>query len=177
MSLRRISEIQQLPVMDIESGEILGEVVSWTIQPTAGKIAAFILERPRLWKKAQVIVPPDIIEYGPRMVVVKNIEAVVEPDEIVGLPELLTRPIAVVGFLALTESGKILGRVTDFVFEIISSTIQQYYVQPPGGLDSWRGEYILPAGKLIRIEKDHLVFPDDVLIQSQLIVEPGAQMS
>jgi uncharacterized protein YrrD len=171
MNLRRITDIHQLPVLDLETGDMLGEVVSWIINPLQQKLAAFTLTNFGVWQKMKVIVPIDIVEYAPKMIVVQSQSAVIVPDEIAGLLELIDSRMELTGFRAETENGKLLGTVSDFVFDVIGSTIQQYYIQPSTILRTIKSDWILPANRVIRIEKNRLVFPDDILI----VTEPATQ--
>lgn len=175
MNLRRITDIHQLPVLDLETGEMLGEVVSWVVSPAQQKLAAFTLTKFGTWQKMKVVVPADIVEYAPKMIVVQSQAAVVAPDEIAGLAEFLKNRMELTGFRAETETGKLLGTVSDFVFDIIGSTIQQYYIQPPTILGRLASDWILPASRVVRIEKNRLVFPDDILTVIKLAAQQQTQ--
>lgn len=175
MNLRRITDIHQLPVLDLETGEMLGEIVSWIVNPASQKLAAFTLTKFGAWQKMKVVVPVDIVEYAPKMIVVQSRDAVITPDEIAGLVELLNNRMELTGFRAETETGKLLGTVSDFVFDVISSTIQQYYIQPPTVLGALTSDWILPANRVLRIEKNRLVFPDDILTVTKLAAQHQTQ--
>jgi len=175
MSLRRVSDIYQLPVLDLETGEMLGQILSWVVTPLQQRVVAFLLTKPTLWHKAKVLVPADIVEYDPKMIVVRNYECVIQPSEVVGLPELLDERMEITGFRAETETGKLLGTVTDFVFETVGSTIQQYCVKPPTLMGALQSEWILPAGKVVKIEKHRLVFADNILSATKLAARQQTQ--
>jgi len=177
MNLRRISEVHHLPVLDLETGDMLGEIVSWIVSPTHNKILAYILTRQSFWKKASVIVPADILEYAPKMVVVRDKESIIDPQEIVGLIELMGDSWEVVGFQAVTETGKVLGRVADLVFETISSSVYQYQIEPVALVGGWQDSLTIPANRVIRIEKNRLIFPDDILANVKLTAQPQTQTS
>jgi uncharacterized protein YrrD len=175
MNLRRISDIHYTPVLDLETGEMLGQVVDWAVFPAQQKIAAYILSQPTLWRKAQVVVPADIIEYGPRMIVVRDSQSVIAADEIVGLPGSLQAKVNLLNFRAETESGKLLGTIADFTIEITGATIYQYYVNPPMLTGMIQGEWILPASKVIRIDQQRVIFPDSVLAGMKLAAQQQTQ--
>ncbi len=175
MNLRRITDIHQLPVLDLETGEMLGEIVSWVVSPIQQKLVAFTLTKFGAWQKMKVVVPSDIVEYAPKMIVVQSQTAVIAPDEIAGLTELLDNRMELTGFRAETETGKLLGVVSDFVFDTIGSTIQQYYVQSPTILGTLNSDWVLPANRILRIEKNRLVFPDDILTVTKPAVQQQTQ--
>ncbi len=175
MNLRQITDIHQLPVLDLETGEMLGEVVSWLINPVQQKLVAFTLTKFGAWQKMKVVVPSDIVEYAPKMIVVQTQSAIITPDEIAGLLELIDNRMELTGFRAETENGKLIGTVSDFVFDVIGSTIQQYYIQPPTVLGALSSDWILPADRVTRIEKNRLVFPDDILMVTRPVTQHQTQ--
>lgn len=168
MSLRRISDIHQMPVLDLETGEILGQVLRWVVSPQQQRVMAYVLAQPTLWKKAQIVVPNDIVEYGPRMIVVRDNQSVITPSEVVGLPDLIQSECSVTGFKAETESGQPLGTIVDFVIDVVSSRIQQYYIKPQTLTGMLQGDWIMPAGKVVRIEGRKLIFPDNIVAGTKI---------
>lgn len=162
VNLRQISAIKNMPVLDLETGVVLGRVVSWVVHPRDQRIAAFLLDKTFPFQKWPVIVPADIAEYGPRMIIARSREVIIVSQEVVGLPELIKQKTTFTGFGAETISGKILGRVSDLAFDTITSRIQKYHIRPHGLASAVRNELILPANKVIKIQKKHLIFPDDI---------------
>ena len=162
MGLRQISDIHQIPVLDLETGDILGQAVDWVVDPAHQKIAAYVLSPGTLWHKTEVIVPVDIVEYGPKMIIVRDQQAVITPDEIVGLPELLRNKVRLRGAKVESESGKNLGVVEDFTIEIIGSTIQQYYIQSATLIGGLANTWVVSADKVIRVEQHKIILPDTI---------------
>ncbi len=169
MNLRHITDVHQQPVLDLETGEMLGHVSSWVINPASQKVVAFTLTKLRGWQGTRVVVPADIVEYAPEMIVVQSQNAVIVPDEVAGLAELLDKHLELIGFRAETESGKLLGVVSDVVFDTIASTIWQYYIQSLSIVGTMTGNLILSANRVLRIEKRRIVFPDDILVVTTVV--------
>lgn len=175
MSLgRRISEIEHLPVLDLESGELLGQIVGWVVNPTSQRLAAFVLQKSGLWQRARVIVPADIVEYGPKMVVVRDPSVVIDPAEVAGLPPLIAANMGLVGWAAEAEAGETLGQVSDFVFDTISSRLQQYAVRPSSVVGGFM-ERLIPATQVVRIDNRRIIFADKALKTKQAVAHHQAQ--
>lgn len=171
MSLQHISDIHEMPVLDLETGEILGQVLKWIVRPDQQKLVAYVLMPPTLWRKARVVSPTDIVEYGPKMIVVRDQRALIAPDEIMGLSELIQADSSMTGFRAETESGKLLGTVIDFVIDIVTAKIQQYHIKPQMLTETLQGDWVLPAGKVIKIENRKIIFPDNILVGIKFAVQ------
>lgn len=176
MDLKQISTIGDMPVLDLETGSVLGRVVNWVVHPKDQRLAALLLDRSFLFQKWPVIVPADIAEYAPRMIVARDKEVVIAAQEVVGLPELINRKLSLTGFRAETDKGKVLGTVSDFVFDTITSRIQKYHIQPNRLTGGLHGGLILPASKVVGIKKRRLVFADDVTASRATIREERAQI-
>ncbi|RLC37695.1 hypothetical protein DRH29_01235 [candidate division Kazan bacterium] len=163
MSLRQISTIQNMPILDLETGEVLGRVVNWVIKTKEQRLAAFLLDKTSPFKSPQVIVPADIIEYGPNMIVARDRASIVSPKEIVGLPELISKKYVLVGFKAETENGTKLGHIEDFTFDTISSEVRTYYIGPGGAVGIFGNSRIIPSEQVIRIQSGKVIFTNDVI--------------
>lgn len=162
MSLRQISTIRNMPVLDLETGEVLGRVVSWVVKEKEQRLAAFLLNLPGPFKSALIIVPTDIVEYGPDMIVARDKDSIISPDDIVGLPELIAKKFVIIKFKAETKDGTKLGIIDDFVFDTINSEIKTYYISPSGITSLTGHDKIVPASQVIQIQPNKVVFLDEI---------------
>jgi len=159
--LKPISEVMGARLVDLDQGQTLGEVVNWVINPDEKKISALIVKPAGLFAKTLAIIPIDIIEYGPKIVVVRNQNALVPPAEVVHLPKLMRRAHRVIGNPVVTSSGKQLGNVEDILFETCDATLQKIYVRP-GILGLFnQPDLIIGADKIVAIENKRIVVTDD----------------
>ncbi len=166
-----------MPVLDLETGTVLGRVVSWVVSPRDQRIAALLLDRTFPLQKWPVIVPADIAEYGPRMIIARSQGVVIASQEVVGLPELIKQKITFTGFQAETTSGKVLGKINDLIFDTTTSRIQKYYVRPHGFAGAIRNELILAANKVLNIQKHRLIFSDDVASPESVPARKSTQIT
>ncbi|MFH0905604.1 MAG: PRC-barrel domain-containing protein [bacterium] len=162
MNLRQISTVHDMPVLDLETGEVLGRVVSWAVNSKEQRVAAFLLNKTSFFRTWPVVVPADIVEYGPHMVVARDRNSIIAPREVVGLPELIAAKNTLIDFRAETESGETLGTVKDFLFDTIGSRIQKYYIGPVLPLGQPHHELVVPASQVISIEGGKIIFADSV---------------
>jgi len=148
-------------LVDLDNSQVLGEVTNWVIDPDKKQISALMVKPAGMLARLRAVSTADIVEYGPKIVVVKNASVLVDPNEIVHLPPLLRRKQHVIGSPVITASGKKLGGVEDVLFETTDSSIQKIYVQP-GILGMFnQPDLIIPIDKVIAIESKKIVVTDD----------------
>ncbi|MFH0912148.1 MAG: PRC-barrel domain-containing protein [Patescibacteria group bacterium] len=159
--LKPISEVMGSRVVDLDNSQTLGEVINWVINPDKKQISALLVKPNRPFARSLAIVPIDIVEYGPKIVVVRNDGALVAPKEILHLPKLMRKKHRVLGNPVVTQAGKKLGSVDDLLFETIDASIQKIYVCP-GLLGIFnQPDLILGVDKIIAIESNRIVVQDD----------------
>ena len=159
--LKPITEIMHARLVDLDKSQTLGVVVNWAIDPDKKQISALMVKPAGFLTRLHAIATSDIVEYGPKIVVIKNSDVLVPPQEIVLLPSLLKRHQHIIGNPVVTTSGKKLGNVEDILFETADSSIQKIYVQPGilGMLN--RPDLIIPADKIITITSKKIIVTDD----------------
>lgn len=159
--LKAITEIGNSRVIDFDNNRTLGTVSNWVINPEERKISALLIKRAGFLKPILAISTVDIIEYGPKLVIVKNESSLVEPTEVVSLPKLIRHRHRVLGNPVFTQSNKYLGKVSEILFETIDSTIQRIYVEPSflGALK--QPDLIISADKITEITPKKIVVQND----------------
>jgi uncharacterized protein YrrD len=136
----------------LETGGALGRISGLVTDPSGKRILAFVLRMPTLFAAAQIISPIDIIEYAPQVVIVRSREALLKPEEIAQVKDLLKRKINPLNKPVITPKGKRLGVVADLVIEEGGAQIIKYYLKP--GLLSFFAAYdlILPAENVLKVD-------------------------
>jgi uncharacterized protein YrrD len=160
--LKAISEVVGSKLVDLDKSQTIGEIVNWVINPTDRRLSALIIRRAGVFAKTTVVTTTDIIEYGPQMVVVKSQAAVIPPEEVRGLPQLIKSRHRIMGEKVETKSGKNIGRVEDVLFETIDSSLQKFYIKPTLLGLMTRPDIIIGIDKVIKIEPRRIVVSDDV---------------
>lgn len=164
--LRRISQIKDLPIFDLETSGHLGVVDSWKVNPTDQKLLAFCIKKGAWLTRPQFLATTDIVEYDDKMIVVRNQTCITPASEILELNKNKAA-CEIVGCRALTQSGQSLGRVTDFAFEVISSKIIQYVV---GGR---QGTLIIPSTQVVAIRRNKVIFSDNAAMGATIRTAEG----
>lgn len=117
------------------------QVVSLQTGPTGYRLAACLADpadlRVALWVLAdspfanrKYLLPKDIREFGPQLVVINDESDIVEQDEIVRLRSVLEDNCKLVGCKVVTTSGTRLGTVKDFGLNRENQQITKLMVKP-----------------------------------------------
>lgn len=160
--LKAIREVVGSKLVDLDRSQTIGEVINWVINPAERRLSALVIKQAGMFGKTRVVTTTDVIEYGPGMVVVKNQTAIISPDEVAGLPQLLKSRHRVMGERVETQSGKLIGRVEDVLFETTDSSLQKFYIKPTLLGMVTRPDVIIGIDKVVRIEPRRLVVSDEV---------------
>lgn len=162
--LKAITDVIGSKLVDLEGSQTIGQVTGWVVDPQEKKISALLIKLPGLFKKPMVTTTIDIVEYGPGIIVVKNPNAVVNSNEVIGLNQLLKSKFRILNSQVETKSGKALGLVDNILFETIDSTIQKIYVKPKILETFHKPDLIIPIDRVIEMGKKIIVDNDTTLI-------------
>lgn len=112
-----------LPVLEGISGTKIDIVKNIIVDPDNGKVVAFLVSKEFFWKKNRVISFKDIVEVFADGVLIKNHDNIVESKEIFKINNILSKKIFLIGSNVLTQNGKELGILEDFLFDTLFQNI------------------------------------------------------
>ncbi len=155
--LRQILSFVGAAVLELESGAQVGKVSGFLTDEKGQKILAFLVRPRGFFSKTRVLSPVDIAELGPQFIIIRQIGALLQPEEIAFLPPLLRRRINPLGKPVITPAGKKLGLVSDLAVEVDTFGIVKYYLQPfPLGIFK-SYDLVLPAEQILRVETARVI--------------------
>lgn len=112
------SQVVGLPVYSSEEEEqLLGRLRAVFVNPESGQILAFLVG----WFR--VATPHDIRQWGKDGITLRSSEDLVPPSDILRIEEFGLRRTLLNGKKVLTRSGKRLGRLRDFAFDVTTSSL------------------------------------------------------
>jgi uncharacterized protein YrrD len=174
--LKSIKSVVGSKVVDFGGSNTLGEIVDWVMDPEEKKITAFLI-RPSGWfAKLSAISSLDVIEYGPKLVVIKNPEVLSTPQEIMAHPKRIKQKIRLLGSPVVTTQGEKLGLVEDILFETIDASIQKIYVSPDLVNQFRRSDLIITANRIVEILANKIVVQEDGPETGKIPKTAGAQI-
>ena len=163
-----LSTLQGQPVVAQHTGETVGAVADWVIDPGKGKVEAFELSGGRF------VSPVDVLNYLDAGLVVASRDAAQSPDELVRVKKLLSERCRLIGCKTVTERGKRLGKVKDGLVDTTSLFIAKIYVQPQLWNRIFQEERIIPREQVVTMTPKQVVVRYDVKPQaSEVEAEPA----
>lgn len=151
------SKLINLPIGALDTQSRVARLVDIITNPEDGDILGFLAKPAGLLSKFKVISKNEVVEIDARGLVIQSEETMVEPREIVRINEALNKNTKILGALAVTENGKSLGRIYDFLIDQSTLAIYKIYIR-----GTWE-DRILPFDKVVKIEKGRVIFADDTL--------------
>lgn len=172
----RAKDLDGRDVVDLESAEKIGHVDEIFLDPAGGRIAAYSVSAHSslVGGGRRTFLPPSVVEsIGPEAIMVRPGFAREAPTN---SPESFPRLSQVTGRKVVTQSGKLVGAVSDVLIDGPPGTIVGYRLKDAG----WTGrigEMLLPdedhefdyvrADADIRLGDDLLVVPDNAVVHGE----------
>lgn len=169
MTVLFYNKIIGLPLITRKSKKICGEVNDLIVDPKSGKVLG-IVALDYLNSKKQAFIPIETIASFKKDKVEIEKENVLKPIEKIenSIKILLGQKIKIKGNKVITQSGSNLGEVSDFEINTIQNKLEKIHVS--GGIikDLIQGELIIPATKIISINKEAITVQDGLTKEKEL---------
>ncbi|MCX6806598.1 MAG: PRC-barrel domain-containing protein [Candidatus Berkelbacteria bacterium] len=159
--LVQASAIINRPVFTQNENKEIGNVLEIVIDPEKGLMAGFLISQ--IFQKPKFVFELDVLDLTKRGLLITSEKAAILPSENENAVKILKKHNKIIKSKAVTESRKILGVVEDYILDTDTTSIVKYYVR--GGLFS--PSRILSAEQVIRIEKNRIVFSDQMIEKSK----------
>lgn len=169
--------LSNLPVVSLESGQTLGFISNIIIDPDSGKVLGLLSSSNFFWKDKKAVAVSDIHEFTPEMVLVRDDKSQLELEELVRIKKVVEQKIFILGSKVITESGKKLGKSTDFVINANLGILAKIYIENLWGQGYISGTLVISANKIISIEHKRIIVANNALkeeIEEQEAVEEAA---
>ena len=159
--MRKARDLVGLPVVELETGETVGEVRD-VLFTAGGAFHSLLIERGGLLSAARILGKGQISAIGEDAVTVLN-RAGVETfrDETGTVRGLIEGDVHFVGKDVLTQNGNLLGRVEDVYLDDNLYTIVGYEVSEGFLTDLKEGRKVLRAHPGFMVGGDTLLVPED----------------
>jgi len=114
------------PILSLRTGTPIGTTLSAIINPNNLKIEGFFCQE-NSTRKQLILLAQDIREILSQGVVVNDLDALTDPEELIRLKDILKVNFQLIGKIVVTEKER-LGKVSDYAVDIDSMFIQKLYV-------------------------------------------------
>ncbi|NOS67353.1 MAG: hypothetical protein HOO67_03230 [Candidatus Peribacteraceae bacterium] len=151
-----------LPVLDEESGEVLGSVAGMLLNPDTGVVEGFFVRTEGFFSGQNLFLgSADILHWGLR-ITVRDRDVLSSPEERVRLQPLLEGRRPVIGQKIITESGRTLGRCTDVQFNTESFRLEWLF---PRRFFRWG--IPISAKQIVEVKTEGVIVKDPAAVERE----------
>lgn len=122
--------ITEMPIMSLQTGAQIAVTAEPIIDPRELKIVAFYCQGPHLDSTPAILHVDDIREISHLGLIVDDAESIMSPEGLVRLQQVIGFNFTLEGKTAVEESGRKIGKVTNYTVDIPLFYITQLHVQP-----------------------------------------------
>lgn len=166
------SKLLNLPVIELENQKKVASVIDLVIEPKNGKLLGLLVRVGAILPKNQLVAARDINQLLPTAILVGDTEKITEIDEVVRVKELYKKKYGLIGRKVVTKSGKMLGKINDFLIDSDAFGLTKIYVR------NLFSDRIIPYSAVIKMDKVVTVkddFEAISILQESKVIEADAE--
>lgn len=149
----------------------VGTIKNIFIDPNNGQILFFLVETGLLFKKQKCLSAENIIDIKGGEVIISDSFLIDELKDSPDFLELKKAKIKIFGCLVVTENGEKIGRASNFSFVFPGFFLSKIYVRKNVFKDFLTSELIIPAEKILEINRKNIIVEDLNQTNKELLAE------
>jgi len=153
------SMLQNVPIMSLRNGHLIGDTTGFVLNPANLKIEAFKCNINNS-KTPLYLLNQDIRDMSDNKIFVNDYEVLSEADELIRLKELIDLNFIVEGKMVITKSKQKLGRVKEFSVENTSLFLQKLYISQPIYKNIYGGQLIIDRNQIVEVTNTKIIIKD-----------------
>ncbi len=146
-----------VPLMSLQTGAQVGTTTAAIIDPRRLNIVAFYCEGANIGFKPAILHTSDIREYSDIGIIINDSDDIMLPDDLVRLKEVLDFQFELVGKRVVEDTGRKLGKISDYATDIESFYIIKLHVQPSLFQSLGAAELLIDRSQIVNITDDKIV--------------------
>lgn len=164
--IRFITDIIGSQVLLFQEKAHVGPAREVIISPDDGSFLGIVVFDP-IGKKNMVVPAGEIKGSGKEFLLICDYDSLTEMDDVVKIKAALQINPKIIGARVETMSGQHLGKVKDATIDFKLMCLERLYVAPASIIQFLAKDLIIPAKKIIRIEKEKIIVSDEFVTVSE----------
>jgi sporulation protein YlmC with PRC-barrel domain len=156
------SQLRGKAIVSLQTGQPVAVVAGLVIDRSSLEIRAFVCQLPSQ-PRVRLLLDSDIRQITNDCLIINDEDDLSETEDIVRLSGLIEEAYSPRGKGVISDTGRRLGRVTEFNINLISGRIQQIFVRPP----LWRGwfssQLIIDRSQIVDVSIDRIIVRDSTI--------------
>lgn len=157
-----------LPVLSVTEGEHLGYVKNLVIDPINKVIAAFVVNQKGWFKEDKIIPFNRVKNIGDNAIIIDKVGTAEKPANLPQIIKYMKNPTQLINVKVVTTSGKALGHVEEFWFDI-TGKITKFEISGKITEGLWKDKAVLLSEEVVTVGKDAIMVKDGA--ENHLIIE------
>ena len=167
MMLLLNTQLENVPVMSLQTGSSLGVAATPIIDPRKLQIAAYYVTGPRI-QATSIVHTSDIREVGPLGFIVDGADVVMELDEdLIRLQEVVNFKFTLLGKTVVDDHKKRLGKVSEYTVESDSFIVQKLHIAQSVMKNLTSSKLIIHRSQIVEIT-DHAIVVRSATVQQPI---------
>jgi sporulation protein YlmC with PRC-barrel domain len=161
------SQIKGQAVVSLQTGQPVAKISGLVIDRSNLEIRAFTCQLPSA-NQQRILLDSDIRQITNDCMLINDEDDLSDPEEIVRLVQHIKDAYTPRGKTVLADTGRRIGRVTEFNINLMTGRVQQLFVRPP----LWRGwfapQLIIDRSQIVDISGDRIIVRDATITDTVL---------
>lgn len=171
--MKKSTEIQSLPIINISDGSEIGKVRSLVVNPEKGSVDFLTVEHEDWQISVRAIPFKKVVGIGEYAVTVEHENAVIDLNEIPIANSLVNKKIRVADARLMTRKGQMIGEIVEFHVDDESGAIRTLEVKSKSDSYYLDSPHVLTWGKdIVIVKEDAAEFFRETLVEVEDISTP-----
>lgn len=153
--MKKSQQIVGLPVIEVSTGNSMGTVTGFAVNPDQGSVECLLLEREKWYGEMQALPYNAVLGVGESAVTILNGSDVFKISARPDLMSILDRDVKILESGVMTKTGKLIGKVLEYMVEEQSGKIEGCLVSAEENQ-----EFIIPGDKVLTYGSQYLIVED-----------------
>lgn len=170
--MKKSTEIQSLPIINISDGSEIGKVRSLVVNPEKGSVDFLTVEHEDWQISVRAIPFKKVVGIGEYAVTVEHENAVIDLNEIPIANSLVNKKIRVTDARLMTRKGQMIGEIVEFHVDDESGAIRTLEVKSKSDAYYLDSPHVLTWGKdIVIVKEDAAEYFRETLVEVEVEVE------
>ncbi|MFW0781131.1 PRC-barrel domain-containing protein [Rossellomorea marisflavi] len=171
--MKKSTEIQSLPIINISDGSEIGKVRSLVVNPEKGSVDFLTVEHEDWQISVRAIPFKKVVGIGEYAVTVEHENAVIDLNEIPIANSLVNKKIRVADTRLMTRKGQMIGEIVEFHVDDESGAIRTLEVKSKSDAYYLDSPHVLTWGKdIVIVKEDAAEYFRETLVEVEDISTP-----
>lgn len=172
--LARSQQLIGAKIISLHASGVIAEIMAPLINPDKLEIVGFYVSHPKSIKDDQILLVADIRQIAPGRLFINSVDELTAARDLVRLKQVLEIAYELTDKKVITESGKKLGRVSDYIIDTTTWLVQKIYVKQGIIKSVSATDLIIDRSQITEVTDNTITVSDATLTKAAVVPKPAA---